>query len=114
VAKGERVQRATGLKYGLNGQATGGLIDLSRGDTIIDPRQKDEALRAQSMATGVSHSFPITARRVRLDPRHLCEVNLSDGFVDPNDCIDVPEDSTLEDAHFWCSVGVLTDPAWSE
>ncbi len=114
IPKGERAQRDTALKYGSNGQTTRGLIEFSRGDTIVDPRMKDEAMRAQALATRTSLFFPVTARRVSLTPGHLCEVNLDDGLVDQNDCIDVPDDSALEDAHFWCGIGVLTNPAWSE
>ncbi len=114
IPKGERAQRDTELKYGSNGQAIRGLIEFSRGDLIVDPRIKDEAMRTQALGTRTSLYFPVTARRVRINPGRICEVNLSDGFVNKDDCIDVPDDSTLEDAHFWCGIGVLTNPAWSE
>jgi hypothetical protein len=114
VAKGERFQREMFLQYGTLGQTSRGLIDMSRGDTIVDPRIKDEAQRAQALGAGASFFFPITARLLRIEPNHLCNVDVLSGFVDSNDCIDVTEDSTLEDAHFWCDVGILTDPSWSE
>jgi hypothetical protein len=99
---------------GSTGRQPWGLVDMVRGDTIVDPRQKDEAMRAHSMAQRVGLYFPVSARLVRLRAAHICEVNLDDGFVNPNDCIDVPEDSTIEDAHFWCGVGSTTNPSWSE
>ena len=110
--KQQRFQQRTSLQYDV-GEKVPGAIEVERGAAIVDPRFTDES-KASAIASHTSYYFPLTVHRLRLEPGHLCYVDPVSGVVDTTDCIDIPEGTGLDDAHFWCNVAVNADLQWSE
>ncbi len=110
--KGQRFQQVGGFMYG-SGDVIAAPIEIERGAAIVDPRFEGD-VKASAIASHTSYYFPLTVHRLRVTAGHLCNVDPTTNVVAKDDCIDVPEDTGLEGARFWCEVAVNADPKWSE
>jgi hypothetical protein len=110
--KAQRFQQVGSFEYGFSDPVSAP-VELERGAAIVDPRFTDE-VKASAIASHTSYYFPLTVHRLRVAAGHYCNVDLSTTRPIPTDCIDVPEGSGLDEAHFWCDVAVTADLKWSE